>query len=287
MDSYYYGMSPSRNLLIDLVGSDAPGEVVLVSGHGDSWDIAEGAQVRAPKPTSANPTPPQASLTPSRLTRPARVSPLHSMDDGGGFVTAWEAVRAIKALGIKPKRTIRAVVYVNEENGDKGGDQYAEDLADVTYQGIANHSWAMETDIGPFAPYGIGVSCATGSDCGAAQAQLALIGAELLSGIGSGNVSAGGGGTDVGPTCALGVVCSGLNVLDPRLTSDTNNPCTADAMGVWGPPSYDASNPQLYDSQYFWVHHSEADTMERVDPRQLNHGAAALAVWAYARGSRR
>jgi len=95
-------------------------------------------------------------------------------------------------------------------------------------------------------------------------------------------VSAGGGGTDVGPTCALGVVCSGLNVLDPRLTSDTNNPCTADAMGVWGPPSYDASNPQLYDSQYFWVHHSEADTMERVDPRQLNHGAAALAVWAYA-----
>jgi carboxypeptidase Q len=204
------------------------------------------------------------------------------MDDGGGFVTAWEAVRAIKALGIKPKRTIRAVVYVNEENGDKGGDQYAKDLADVTYQGIANHSWAMETDIGPFAPYGIGVSCATGSDCGAAQAQLALIGAELLSGIGSGNVSAGGGGTDVGPTCALGVVCSGLNVLDPRLTSDTNNPCTADAMGVWGPPSYDASNPQLYDSQYFWVHHSEADTMERVDPRQLNHGAAALAVWAYA-----
>ena len=247
MDSYYDGLVDSRNVIIDYTGSTNPGEVVLVSGHGDSWDIAEGA-----------------------------------MDDGGGFVTAWEAVRTLKALGLQSPRTVRAVVFVNEENGDHGGDQYAADLLNATYQGIANHSWALETDIGPFAPYGIGVGCAVGADCGAAQAQLALIGAALLGGIGSGNVSSGGGGTDVDPTCAQGVVCSGLNVLDPRLTSDSNNPCTADAMGVWGPPSYDAANPQLYDSQYFWVHHSEADTMERVDPRQLNHGAAALAVWAYA-----
>ena len=171
MDSYFYGYSPSRNIIIDLIGTERPGEVVVVSGHGDSWDVAEGA-----------------------------------MDDGGGFVTAWEAVRIIKQLGLKPKRTVRAVVWVNEENGDRGGDQYAQDLgpANVTYQGLANHSWMLETDIGPFAPYGIGVACAAGADCSAAQAQLALIGAALLSGIGSGNVSAGGGGTDVDPSCALG-----------------------------------------------------------------------------------
>ena len=59
--------------------------IVLISGHGDSWDIAEGA-----------------------------------MDDGGGFMSSWEAVRVLHSQGVKPKRTIRAVVWVNEENGDKG-----------------------------------------------------------------------------------------------------------------------------------------------------------------------
>ena len=58
---------------------------MLASGHGDSWDISEGA-----------------------------------MDDGGGFISAWEAVRTIKHLGLQPKRTIRAVVWTNEENGDRG-----------------------------------------------------------------------------------------------------------------------------------------------------------------------
>ena len=59
--------------------------LVLVSGHGDSWDNTEGA-----------------------------------MDDGGGFMVSWEAVRVLNSLGLKPKRTIRAVVWVNEENGDAG-----------------------------------------------------------------------------------------------------------------------------------------------------------------------
>jgi carboxypeptidase Q len=77
--------SPSRNILIDLVGTDKPDEYVLLSGHGDSWDIAEGA-----------------------------------MDDGGGFMVSWEAVRVMQKLGLRPKRTIRAVVWVNEENGEGG-----------------------------------------------------------------------------------------------------------------------------------------------------------------------
>lgn len=83
MESELMAESPSRNLLIDLVGSEKPTEFVLVSGHGDSWDNAEGA-----------------------------------MDDGGGFMVSWEAVRVMKQLGLQPKRTIRAVVWVNEENGN-------------------------------------------------------------------------------------------------------------------------------------------------------------------------
>lgn len=240
--------SPSRNLLIDLPGTEAPGEVVVVSGHADSWDIAEGA-----------------------------------MDDGGGAVGAWEAVRAVAALGLKPKRTLRAVLWVNEENGDRGGDQYASDFGPGGSNALDKHSFLLETDSGAFTPFGIGVSCAAGADCGAAQAQLALIGAALLAGIGSGNVSAGGGGTDVDPSCAAsGVPCLGLNVLDPRLSADSNNPCIADALGSWAAPpwTWSAAAPP-YDSGYFFVHHSEADTMERMDPRQLNHVAAALAVWAF------
>jgi carboxypeptidase Q len=72
MESVMYPQVPSRNLLIDLVGSDFPHEIVLVSGHGDSWDVGEGA-----------------------------------LDDGGGFMAAWESVRILKSLGIQPRRTIR------------------------------------------------------------------------------------------------------------------------------------------------------------------------------------
>jgi carboxypeptidase Q len=199
-------------------------------------------------------------------------------------VGAWEAVRTVAALGLAPKRTLRAVLWVNEENGDRGGEQYANDLGPAGDNSLAKHSFMFETDSGAFTPFGIGVSCAPTADCGAAQAQLTLIGAALLSGIGSGNVSAGGGGTDVDPSCAVsGVPCIGLNVLDPRLSPDTNNPCIADSQGAWAAPpwTYSAAAPP-YDSQYFWVHHSEADTMERMDPRQLNHVAASLAIWAYA-----
>lgn len=239
MESQTFPFSPSRNLLIDLTGTDLPEEIVLLSGHGDSWDISEGA-----------------------------------MDDGGGFVTAWEALRVLHALGLRARRTIRAVVWVNEENGAAGGKTYA-NLVNLTA-----HSWMSECDGGAFQPYGIGVSCAAGADCSAAVTQLTTLGAELLAPIGSGNVSVGGEGTDIAPSCSQGVVCSGFNVLDPRITPDTNNPCMSDSKDAWTLPTFNAANLP-YDSQYFWVHHSSADTIERMDPRQLNHVAAASAVWAY------
>jgi carboxypeptidase Q len=168
---------------------------------------------------------------------------------------------------------------VDEENGNRGGLQYASELN--ASGALLKHSFVLETDSGAFQPFGIGIGCVPGADCSAAQAQMALIGSTLLAGIGSGNVSAGGGGEDIGPSCETGVPCVGLNVLDPRLTGDSNNPCMNDAMGQWSQPVYSPSSMPYYDSQYFWVHHSAADTMERLDPRQLNHVAAALAVWAY------
>lgn len=82
-----------------------------------------------------------------------------------------------------------------------------------------------ECDGGAFQPYGIGAQCGQSADCSAALSQLTTLGAGLLASIGSGNVSAGGGGTDIDPSCELGVVCAGFNVLDPRLTPDSNNPC--------------------------------------------------------------
>ena len=171
----------------------------------------------------------------------------------GGAVTSWEAVRTI-ALLVRagaidpPARTIRAVMFVNEENGDRGGEAYAAALAGSGPGGLDKHSFALETDIGAFQPYGIGVSCVPGADCSAAVSQMTIIGAALLGGIGSGNVSLGGGGTDVEPSCNAGVPCMGTNVLDPRLTGDSNNPCINDAMGAWAPPTYSVDN-MPYDSQ--------------------------------------
>ena len=163
MDNHLYPESQSRNLLIDLVGTELPEEYVLVSGHGDSWDIAEGA-----------------------------------MDDGGGFMTSWEAVRVMKQLGLTPRRTVRAVVWVNEENGDAGGVQYMVDgIANNT---LWNHSIAIETDEGSFEPLGLSVNCANVSNGGCALAiqQLEVL-SPLLDTIGGGRVVEGGTGADIDP----------------------------------------------------------------------------------------
>ena len=80
------------NVIIELKGTDKADEIVVIGGHADSWDIAEGA-----------------------------------IDDGGGVLASWHAVRLLKQLGLRPRRTIRAIAFVNEENGDMGGIQYAND----------------------------------------------------------------------------------------------------------------------------------------------------------------
>ena len=80
----------SRNVIADIPGREAPEEIVIVSGHIDSWDVGQGA-----------------------------------MDDGGGCLATWEAARLMMKLGLKPRRTIRVVLWTNEENGIRGAKEYA------------------------------------------------------------------------------------------------------------------------------------------------------------------
>jgi hypothetical protein len=108
----------SHNVVGAIKGSEHPEEIIVVGGHLDSWDLAEGAN-----------------------------------DDGSGVVQSIEVLRAIKALGIKPKRTIRAVAFMNEENGLMGGKKYAE----LTQKNNEKDIAAVESDAGGFIPMGFGL----------------------------------------------------------------------------------------------------------------------------------
>jgi len=116
----------SRNVVAELVGREKPDEVVVVGGHIDSWDVGQGA-----------------------------------MDDGGGSVAAWEAVRLMRRLGLRPRRTVRVVLWTNEENGGRGAEAYREGQADQ----VAKHALAIESDNGVFNPKGYVLA---GSDSAAA-----------------------------------------------------------------------------------------------------------------------
>ena len=167
MDGHYIPDGWSRNVVAELPGTEFPEEVMVMGGHNDSCDVGQGA-----------------------------------MDEGGGCVAAWEAVRLLKELGLQPKRTIRVVMWTNEENGMRGGnayrDQYINELDD--------HILAIESDGGVFSPEGFGF---TGSD--AARTLVKDI-ANLLEPIGSNFIGDSGGGADIGPIMREGVPGMGLRV---------------------------------------------------------------------------
>lgn len=193
----------SRNVVAEIVGSERPEEIVVMGGHIDSWDVGQGA-----------------------------------MDDGGGCVAAWEALRLMKKLGLRPRRTIRVVLWTNEENGLRGGTAYREQHADA----VDDHVLAIESDAGVFKPEGFGF---TGTP--EAYAMLQEVG-RLLVPIEAGTIAKGGGGADIAPLMREGVPGMGLNVDREK---------------------------------YFWYHHTEADTMDKLDPHELNLCVAAMAVMAY------
>lgn len=108
----------SHNVIGEIRGAEKPEEVIVVGGHLDSWDTGDGAH-----------------------------------DDGAGIVQSIEVIRTLKALGWNPKRTVRMVAFMNEENGTKGGRKYAEQVRQTGEYHVA----AIESDAGGFVPYGLGL----------------------------------------------------------------------------------------------------------------------------------
>ena len=156
---------PSFNVIGEIRGSLFPQEIITVGGHLDSWDLAEGAQ-----------------------------------DDGAGCVQSIEIIRVFKSLGIRPKRTIRAVMFMNEENGGRGGDKYLE-LAKLNNE---NHVFALESDAGGFSPRGFSL------DMSEAQASKIKQWKNLFYPYGVYDFSASGSGSDIGPLKERGAALAGL-----------------------------------------------------------------------------
>lgn len=155
-----------HNVIGELKGTEFPNEYITVGGHLDSWDNCEGAH-----------------------------------DDGAGCVQTIEILRAMKALGYKPKRTIRFVLFTNEENGLRGGTRYADEAKAKGEK----HVFALESDAGGFTPRGFGFTVSDG------QYKKIQAWEALLAPYGASELSRGGGGADIGPlNKALGTAVAGL-----------------------------------------------------------------------------
>lgn len=148
----------SANVIGEVLGGEKASEYVVIGGHIDSWDVGQGAQ-----------------------------------DDGSGIVTAMQAAALIQKLGLKPRRTIRVVLFTNEENGGAGGVAYREWAGDT----VKKHFAAIEMDGGAEKPIGFGVT-------GNLTTQAQEIG-RLLERIGAGSITSGGGGADIAPLMKDGV----------------------------------------------------------------------------------
>ncbi len=155
----------SYNVIGEVRGTEFPSEVITVGGHLDSWDLAEGAH-----------------------------------DDGTGCMQSIEIIRAMKALGIRPKRTIRAVMFMNEENGLRGGTKYGE----VAKTENKKFIMAMESDAGGFTPRGFSFTA------DARQKERIMSWKPLFHPYGALEFNEGGGGADIGPLRLLGTALIGL-----------------------------------------------------------------------------
>jgi carboxypeptidase Q len=205
MEAKFLPDAESANVIAELKGSERPDEIVLIGGHYDSWDVGQGAH-----------------------------------DDGGSCIAAWEAIRLLKELGLRPRRTIRVVLFTNEENGLRGGNAYR----DAHRAELAKHILAIESDSGIYRPEGFGLA-ATAPPL--ARSNMQEI-AKLLAGIDADRIGASGGGADIGPIMREGVLGANLDVEGSR---------------------------------YFEIHHTQADTLDKISPRDLALCVATMAVMAY------
>lgn len=204
----------SFNILAEIEGRENPEEVVVMGGHFDSWDVGQGAH-----------------------------------DDGASCIAAWQALTVIRRLGLSPRRTLRVVLWTNEENGLRGARAYREWLGDQ----VGTHVAAIEMDGGAERPVGFGLGLRAGQTDApdelydGALATLRQIGA-LVAPIEATEITRGGGGADIGPLMAEGVPGLGLRTVGEH---------------------------------YFDWHHTEADTLDKVDPDNLRRAIGLLAVTGF------
>ncbi len=229
----------SANVIGEVTGREKPEEIIVLGGHVDSWDVGQGAN-----------------------------------DDGSGIIATWQAVTLLKQLGLRPRRTVRVVLWTNEENGLRGGEEYRKWVGDK----IGNYVAGIEMDGGAEKPIGFGfsvggarpargaggpaggvdIAALVGGGRGAAQAppnpvedaalaKLQQIG-ELLRGIEAGEITRGGGGADIGPLSRDGMPSLGMRTVGEH---------------------------------YFDWHHTNADTLDKVDKQEFRKCVAAIAVLAY------
>ncbi len=193
----------SFNVIGEIKGSTHPDEIIVVGGHLDSWDLGDG-----------------------------------SHDDGAGCVQSMEVLRIFKAIGYTPKRTIRVVLFMNEENGLRGGKKYAE----VAQKNKENHVFALESDSGGFTPRGFSFDC-TDENFKQVEGWKNLFEPYNIH-----MFNKGGSGADIGPLKDGKIVLAGLRPDSQR---------------------------------YFDHHHSDNDTFEHVNKRELELGAATMASLVY------
>ncbi|WP_394333339.1 M28 family peptidase [Robiginitalea myxolifaciens] len=193
----------SFNVIGEIKGSENPEKVIVVGGHLDSWDLGDG-----------------------------------SHDDGAGCVQSMVVLRLLKKVGYTPKHTIRVVLFMNEENGLRGGRKYAEEVA----RKGEHHLLALESDAGGFSPRGFSF------DCSPELLNQVLAWKPLFEPYLVHQFYAGGSGADIGPLKPNATVLAGLRPDSQR---------------------------------YFDYHHSDADTFEAVNRRELELGAAAMTSLVY------
>ena len=190
----------SYNVIGELRGTEFPGEIITVGGHLDSWDVGEG-----------------------------------SHDDGAGCIQSVEVLRIFKELGIKPKRTIRAVMFMNEENGGRGGDKYYELAVKLKEKHIA----AIESDRGAFTPRGFTY------DTIDVRVGKFMSWKKYFTPYMMDRFESGGSGADIGDLKKIGCF----------------------TIGYYPDPQ-----------RYFDLHHTQIDTFDKINKRELEMGAAAMAM---------
>jgi len=160
----------SHNVIAEVKGSKNPDEIIVVGGHLDSWDVGDG-----------------------------------SHDDGSGIVQSMEVLRILKSLGYKPNRTIRVVLFMNEENGLRGGNKYAE----IARKKNENHFFALESDAGGFTPRGFSF------DTSVEEFESIKLWIRFFKDYALDSFFLGGSGADIGPLKDGKVILSGLRP-DPQ-----------------------------------------------------------------------